>query len=294
MKRFLTFAISLAFILHPSGVSSGIQEPDDLLAQGSLTPPGAPAAASIRLPSNLRAFEGRINATLTRSGDIQTFHYTVGTNSLRIERGETNWPHAWNVVNLDTGAITLLFPHNRTFVRLKPAAENPASNFPGAPAMPPGIGPQSAPQPARSPGTPPPAMPMAGGMPAMPMMMPQEQPKLTATGQTKNLLGYTCTRYEIKQRGQVMEIWATDKLLPFQGWQQNQPSRFGPRMLEEQWSGLLNAKKLFPLLMVLKYDGGPEHLRFEVTTIKLEKVAERDGQWFQPPADYQEVEPPPF
>ena len=84
-------------------------------------------------------------------------------------------------------------------------------------------------------------------MPAMPMMpMPgMEKLELAATGDQTNLLGYTCARYEIKQRGEVMEIWATDKLLPYQPWLQNQPPRSGPRMIEEQWGELLKAKNFF-------------------------------------------------
>lgn len=130
-------------------------------------------------------------------------------------------------------------------------------------------------------------------MPAMPMM-PMETAELTATTDTTNLLGYACTRYELKQRGEVMEIWATEALLPFQAYQPNQPHRFGPRMMEEQWGELLKAKKLFPLLAVLKFENGPERLRFEVRSVKPEAVEDKDGSLFQPPADYHELDPLPF
>ena len=145
--------------------------------------------------------------------------------------------------------------------------------------MPPGIGPQ-------------PARPM----PAMPMMpMQREKVELTATGDQTNLLGYACARYELKQRGEVMEIWATDQLLPYQPWRQNQqPPRFGPQMLEEQWGELLAAKKLFPLLATLKRENGPERLRFEVKSVTPQKAQDQDGALFQPPADYHEVQPLPF
>jgi hypothetical protein len=128
-------------------------------------------------------------------------------------------------------------------------------------------------------------------------MMPMpgmDKLELRATGEKTNLLGYACIRYELKQRGEVMEIWATDQLLPYQPWQQNQPPRFGPRMIEEQWSELVRARKLFPLLASLKFENGPERLRFEVKTITPEKIEDRDGQLFQPPADYHELDPLPF
>jgi hypothetical protein len=153
--------------------------------------------------------------------------------------------------------------------------------------LPPGVGPQAG-GPGFSPGTP--------GMPAMPMMPPtaMEPVELKDTGQTTNLLGYTCSRYEIKQRGEVMEIWATDKLLAFQVWTPNQPHRFGPRTLDEQWSGLLKAKKLFPLLATLKFENGQERMRFEVNAITPQKIDDRDGALFQPPPDYAEIQPLPF
>ncbi len=213
--------------------------------------------------SDLQAFDGSINATLNRGGEMQTWTYTVGTNCLRIERGETNWPYVKNLIARDTGDVTLLFPHNRSFVRLKPAAENASA--------------------------PPPMMP---GMPIMPM--PGETLELKATGESTNILGYVCARYEIKQRGEIMEVWATEQLLPFQSWLQNQQPRFGPQMIEEKWGDLLRAKKLFPVLAVLKFDHGPERLRFAVISIKPKKTGEPDSALFQVPADYQEIEPLPF
>jgi hypothetical protein len=137
---------------------------------------------------------------------------------------------------------------------------------------------------------------MAGGMPSMPMMppMPMERFELKATTDTTNLLGYACVRYELKQRNEVMEIWATDKLMTFQPYVQNQPHHFGPRMLEEQWGGMLKAKKLFPLLAVLKYENGPERFRFAVVSIHSQKIDDKDGSLFRPPPDYQEIQPLPF
>jgi Domain of unknown function (DUF4412) len=264
------------------------------------------------------AFEGRISVTSTRGGAAQTFLYTAGTNQLRIERAETDRPYAKNILNLDTGDLTLLFPHNRSFMRLKSSAQNTSTTPSGSPAMP-GVGPQTPDPPPQSigptnlPGAPvPPPMPAtpqmqgaAGGMPAMPMMPPpmMEKIELKATGDKTNLLGYACEKFEIKQRGEVMEIWATYKLLPFQPYQQNQPPRFGPRMIEEQWGELLKAKKLFPLLVVLRFDlpavpdhgpppAGPERFRFEVKAIAPEKI--KDQTLFQPPPDYHEIQPLPF
>ena len=283
--------------------------------------PGALSTCLFLVLHSASAFEGRITATLTRGGDEQQLLYTAATNFLRVERLETDRPHARDIFDLQSGAITLLFPHNRSFVRLKADSENVSANRrPGMPAMPnppgvlpPGVGPQAQPPvppgspatigPANLPGmpTPPPRpqmppMPAGAGMPpAMPMMaMPEEKSELTATGEKTNILGYACARYEFKQRGQTMEIWATSELFTFQPYQENQGRRFGPRMIEDQWGELLKAKKLFPLAATLKFDNGPERLRFEVKTITPEKIKDDNGQLFQPPSDYRETEPLSF
>ena len=125
----------------------------------------------------------------------------------------------------------------------------------------------------------------------MPMM---EKMDLKATGETTNLLGFACERYEIKQRGETLEIWATDQLLPYQPYIRNQPHRFGPRMIEEQWPGLLTAKKLFPLRASLRFDNGPERFRFEVKSVTAQNLKGDDQKLFQPPEGYFEIQPLPF
>lgn len=251
------------------------------------------------LPSAF-AFEGRITTTLTRGGETQTLLYTIGTNQIRIQRAETNWPYPRNIVDRNSGEVTLLFPHNRSYLRLQNPEPGMSSPFPGVPAMPPppGIGPTNLtgarvpPMPQIPPGVGP-QPGMVGSMPPVPPMH-MERPEMTTTDRTTNLLGYVCTRYELKQLGEVMEIWATDKLMPFQPYLLNQPHRFGPRMLEEQWGELLKAKKLFPLLAILKFENGPERLRFEVRTINPAKIEDKDGSLFGPPPGYQEIRPLPF
>jgi hypothetical protein len=175
------------------------------------------AVASFFMLHSALAFEGRITAALTRGGQATPLLYTAGTNCLRVEITAPDRPNPVDLLDLQSGEMTLLFPNNRSFVRLKAASENPSSVPPGFPAMP--------------------------QKPAMPMMPPPmiEKMELRATGEKTNLLGFACEKYEIKQRGQTMEIWATEQLFPFQPYQQNQPDRFGPRMIEEQWGDLLKA-----------------------------------------------------
>ncbi len=284
-------------------------------------------------------FEGRINAVMTWFNQSHALLYMVDTNFVRVEMTATNRPNPVDILDRNSGELTLLFPNNRSFVRIKPVAENSSATppgFPAMPAMPPGVGPQtqSLPSPPRTigptnlPGMPempampnmatPPSMPampnmppgvgprsapgasampgMAGGMPAMSMMPPPVMQKLELqdTGQKTNLLGFACEHYEIKQRGGTMEIWATDQLFPFQPYVQNQPHRFGPRMIDQQWGDLLKAKKLFPLLATLKFDNGTERFRFEVISVTPQKLTKEDMKLFQPPDGYFEIQPLPF
>jgi hypothetical protein len=276
--------------------------------------------------------------------------YTVGENLLRIDVTGSDRPNPIDIVDLKSGAKTLVFPHNRSFVRLKPASESreagTAASAPAMPTPPPGIGPQAQPNSAIAgrPGAPPfptppgglppgigpqsrpgeaapgfPTMPPMPGrpegagipsMPPMPMMPPMmsEKIELKPTGKKEKILGFECQQYEIKQRGETMEIWATDKLLPFQPYVRNQQPRFGPRMLEEQWPELLTAKKLFPLRVSLHFDmpapptsrspaeivtpAGAERFRFEVKSVTPEKV--KDEKLFQSPEGYNEIQPLPF
>ena len=280
------------------------------------------------------AFEGRITASVTRGGQATPLLYTAGTNCLRMEVTASKRPNPVDLLDLPSGEMTLLYPGNRSFMHLKAVSENDSTAPPGFPAMPPGIGPQSQPMaappsigPTNFPGMPAspvmpqmparPMMPTASATPAMPQMpappttpqmpaMPMMPPppmmmgmiqamELTATGDKTNLLGQACEKFQIKQRGETMDIWATAQLFPFQPYLQNQPHRFGPPMMEEQWGGLLTAKKLFPLLATLKYDNGTERYRFEVQSITPEKITPGDAaKLFQPPPNYRELQPLPF
>jgi len=225
-----------------------------------------------------------VSALIKQGNETNSLLYTVSTNSMRLDLAAANpnesrasFPKPVDIVDRQTGALTLLFPHNRSFVRLKPAAENPSRS--GMPPMP-------LPAPGMSP---PPAMP-----PMQTMMQPAQKQELKATGETTNLLGLACARFEIKERGQTLEIWATDKLFPYQPYVSRQTPRVGPRGIEEQWPELLNARNLFPLLAILKFEKGPERFRFEVKAITPGKPAEADAKLFQPPPSYREIEPLPF
>ena len=111
------------------------------------------AATLMRQPASAQAFEGRIHATITQGNQNQAMLYTVGTNYLRVELTATNWPNPVDILDRQAGALTLLFPHNRSFVRLKPVVDNSPAP-PGFPQMHGGVPPVAGSQP-QPPGAPP-------------------------------------------------------------------------------------------------------------------------------------------
>jgi hypothetical protein len=303
--------------------------PFTIHSKSPLAPAAALTAGLFILAFPAAAFEGRITAASIQGGQATTLLYTVGTNALRLEVTGSDRPNPVDVLDLRAGTLTLLFPHNRSFVRLPPASEpasapppgfapppaslpsglGPQTGTPAPPApppgfpptgLPPGVGPQA--QMSNAPGVPAmPQMPSTPGMgslpsmPAMPMMpLPGEAMELKATGQKTNLLGFTCEQFEIKQRGEIMEVWATDRLLPFQNYVRNQSPRFGPRLIEERWAGLLTAKQLFPLRASLRYENGAERFRFEVLAVTPQTLKPEDAPLFLPPDGYLEIQPLPF
>jgi hypothetical protein len=106
------------------------------------------------------AFEGTIETTLIEGGRQQTHTYLISTNRMRIVRNETDRLTTINLVSLDTGEITFVFPQNRTYRCQESAnkASGMPSGFPEFPmppgGLPPGIGPQTGMGRSSSPATP--------------------------------------------------------------------------------------------------------------------------------------------
>jgi hypothetical protein len=227
--------------------------------------------------SEAAAFEGRVEAVLTQNGASEALVFTIATNLVRVESMDTNRLHAWNVLDRETGALTLFSPQMGSYMQLRDASAGPA---PG-PGLPPGAMPGG--------------MPGAPGAPAMPMpMIPRQALQLLATADTTNLLGFNCTRYRIKDGPETMDIWATADLLPFQPLKEVPPGHNDSYQLERAWGDSLKAKKLFPLLAVLKLGDTQELLRFQVTTVQPGAVVDTDGKLFQPPSGYISSPAPQF
>jgi hypothetical protein len=266
------------------------------------------AGATAAVALNAAPFEGLINATLTHGTRADALLYTVGTNYIRVEMTASNWPNPVDIWNLDSGDLTILFPNNRSFVCLPPAEDSAVSPFgmsgvpgfeagqatiPGViplPPMPASSGPLAVP-PRSGAMSEPPMMPPPGMMPPPPTM---QKINLQDTGQKTNLLGFMCEQFEIKRPGETMDIWATRQLFPFEQYTRNQPHRFSPPMIEEQWAQALKVRKVFPLLASLRFDNGLERFRFEVNQIRTQILGPNDDALFAAPTNYFEIQPLPF
>jgi hypothetical protein len=225
-------------------------------------------------------FEGRVDAVLMQNGMSEGLVFTVATNLLRVESTDTNRLHAWNVLDRETGSLTLFSPQTGSYMRLGETSDGPVTRpvFP-PPAMPGGV----------------PAQPGAAGMGAMPMPAIQRQTlQLITTADTTNLVGYNCTHYRIVDGPETMDIWATADLVPFQPLNEFPPGRNNAYQLERAWGDLLKARNLFPLRAVLKLGDTQERLRFQVESVQPGAVVDTDGKLFQPPAGYLLCPPPPF
>ncbi len=287
------------------------------------------SACSIQIGTKAALFEGRIKAVMTHGDRTEALLYTVSTNYLRVENTATNWPYTVDILNRNTGELTLVSPINRSFVRFMPDTQNLSARpgflqMPAPPALPnmpafqsigsanlPGTHTPSVPPPM--PATPnipsgfiPPAAPggptmptlggAGGGMTGMPTMPPpiMERMELHDTGLKTNLLGYVCKLYQIRQFGETLMIGATDQLIPFQPYLKNQPHHFGPQRLEERWGYLMKANNLFPLIATLKLENGTERFRFEVTSVAQHELSNDETNHFQAPPEYAEIQPLPF
>jgi hypothetical protein len=242
-------------------------------------------ASENSLDEKNRAFEGRIHVSLTRDSQTEELLYTIGTNFLRVESVAANGANPINILNRNSGELTLVFPHNRSFTRVK--AVGHSGTAPELPRMPPGVGPQSESRAASTGGGPGTAM-----MPMPPM--PVEKLELRDTNEKTNILGYACEHFQMRQRGKTLDIWATAQLPAFQPYLRSQLSGARAGTIEEQWSELLKARHLFPFLATLKLENGLERLRFEITSVTPQGIADENAALFRPPADYHEVLPLPF
>jgi hypothetical protein len=87
------------------------------------------------------SFEGTVSASFTRGGtDTKEFLFTRKGNQLRIEDADKSKPEPINIVDLDAKKLTIIYPHNSTFVQIDLIRQLPDRAQMGAPNLPPSLG----------------------------------------------------------------------------------------------------------------------------------------------------------
>ena len=96
--------------------------------------------SSLSFPVNGKAengsFDGVVTIAQTRGGVTTTTLYTCKGDKLRIENTDKSKPEPSNVVDLKGNKLTIIYPHNSTFVVVD-LTKTPAPS--GAPNLPPGF-----------------------------------------------------------------------------------------------------------------------------------------------------------
>lgn len=108
---------------------------------------------------------------------------------------------------------------------------------------------------------------------------------LEKTGETKKILGYTCTKYLAKGPEGVTEIWATDELGTFMGLGAGMGGPMGGRAAKPAWESALMGKEFFPLLVEGKAKG--RTFRLETTSVEPKSLP---ANQFAPPAGFRKFD----
>jgi hypothetical protein len=118
--------------------------------------------------------------------------------------------------------------------------------------------------------------PATGGAPAY-----QGEPPVK-TGETKTILGYTCTKYVSQANGSTIEMWVTDELGNFAGLG---GGGMGGRGQPPAWQQALAGHGFFPLLVTGTTSSG-KAFSFEVTSVEKQSLPD---SVFAPPAGLREL-----
>lgn len=121
---------------------------------------------------------------------------------------------------------------------------------------------------------------------------PPDDATLEKTGETEKILGYTCTKYVVKEPRQntTTDLWLTDELGNFTGLGSGPgPMSMGRRAGPPRaaWEKALAGKDAFPLRVVTHDANGEEKFRLEATEVKRES---QPDSLFTPPADFRKFD----
>lgn len=237
------------------------------------------------LAANPVAFsEGEILLRQTAGEQTTEWRFTKSAKTLRIEQlTESRPPAPVNLIDLETGDITIIAPINRS-VRTFPAAaferKEPRETVAGQEVeweIPPGVGANPSPPGvgATDPrqGTAPfpggaglPASPAIPGMPTIPEMpggipafpdLPDQGPvgELVAHDDVREIHGHSCRFHTMRLDGQQeLALWLATHpdLPPFALPVSDAPSPYGSRDLMQEWPAIIRRSGQFPMIVELR------------------------------------------
>jgi hypothetical protein len=293
------------------------------LLSGLLALAGVVAQATENPPT--RASFSAMTARLVQGPRTTEYVYarreTAETAQLLIrERGKALPPPPYNLIDLGSGAVTILYPQNSTYevveTAVPPDSAGSALPFPGMPPLPPGLGPRivpgavgaasswsSTPQRDFFPEMPPlpdfgaeveatvvsqasifPSPPSHPSFPAL-MAFQTGREELRKTDERREILGYPCTLYEWPDRRHgVLKVWATTDLGPFHFLLRSPPKANRRTRSLSAWPARSRDLDVFPLLVILS-KGEQEVYRFEVTSLE-EDLPAAPLEAFEIPASF--------
>jgi hypothetical protein len=109
-------------------------------------------------------------------------------------------------------------------------------------------------------------------------------PTFEATGETDTILGYSCKKYVVTSPEGTTEIWATDQLGTFGGF--NLGGRPGSRSkIPQGWAAALQGKNVFPMRVIGSHDG--KSFRMDVTAVEKRDIPDSE---FAPPDGWQKFD----
>lgn len=104
------------------------------------------------------------------------------------------------------------------------------------------------------------------------------------TGETAKIAGYNCTKYIVKSKDNMTEVWATDQLGTYLGMGGGGAGARGKGAAAYAWEKALIGKNFFPLRTVVFDKNGKEMVRMEATSVEKMSLP---SSLFTPPADFQ-------
>ena len=107
------------------------------------------------------------------------------------------------------------------------------------------------------------------------------------TGITEKILGYTCTKYLIKSKGDITELWATEELGTFVNVSTLSSLNQRKGKVQAAWESVLKGKNLFPLRVVGLKANGKANFRMEILAVEQKSLP---ASLFQPPAGFQRMD----